>query len=189
METVRSHIESARALFPKKGVKLAAKKALPLKKSLLAIVSDFIDTDDLTHIVFKGHWYRMTPSQRSQALALMSRLVKTNYAIALYRERASPLLFVREDLQDTTREVTIEIKFLHEDGPYFFRRRFRLHLVSNSWKCFDYSNRNMELSAGYISQVNKMVAKGGFERLFKKMEKTAQNTESRLLTLLQAAAK
>ena len=152
----------------------ADEKALATK--VTTSVRNFLDIDELGKRAMVDNWAKLTPAQQQQFLTVLRELIEANYVAGL-RANLNYTVDYTGESQDAKGNtvVTTKINTQRKGRPFQIEVDYVLVKSGNQLRAFDVVTDGVGLVDNYRAMFNKIIGKGGFDDLIKKMkDKQAQ---------------
>ena len=147
----------------------AQEKALAAK--VTSSVRGFLDIDELGKRAMVDNWSKLTPAQQTQFLTVLRELIEANYVAGLRANLNYTVDYTGEstDAQGNT-VVTTKINTVRKGRPFQIEVDYVLVKQGDKLRAFDVVTDKVGLVDNYRTMFNKIIAKGGFDDLIKKMK-------------------
>lgn len=120
-------------------------------------------------VVGRDAWMKASVAQRKQFIGEFTTLLIRTYSTALssYENQSIDFSPIRGKLAGQT-QTQVESKILRHEGPAI-PVSYRLKLIANEWKVYDFSVDGVSLIESFRSQFANELAQGGMEKLLQKI--------------------
>lgn len=155
--------------------KLRANKELKhdsafIQKTVRDVLVPHFDLQTMSRMVVgREAWNSATPAQHKQFIEEFTVLLIRTYSSALssYNDQSIQFYPIRGNLQGQT-QTQVDSKILRREGPTI-PVSYRLKLVDNSWKVYDFSVDGVSLVESFRSQFAAELNQGGMTQLLQKL--------------------
>jgi len=147
----------------------AEEKALATK--VTTSVRGFLDIDELGKRAMTDNWSKLTKAQQDEFLKVLRGLIEANYIAGLRANLNYTVDYTGEstDAQGNV-VVTTKINTQRKGRPFQIEVDYVLVKQGDKLRAFDVVTDKVGLVDNYRAMFNKIIAKGGFDDLIKKMK-------------------
>jgi phospholipid transport system substrate-binding protein len=147
----------------------AEEKALAAK--VTTSVRGFLDIDELGKRAMADNWSKLTKAQQDEFLKVLRGLIEANYIAGLRANLNYTVDYTGEttDAQGNV-VVTTKINTQRKGRPFQIEVDYVLVKQGDKLRAFDVVTDKVGLVDNYRAMFNKIIAKGGFDDLIKKMK-------------------
>lgn len=130
------------------------------------LIDDRFDFSEMARLSLGRHWQQRSPKERQEFVQLFRNLLQQSHFMKMTNEAGSEQRFVGERI-DGARAV-VQAMVMEEDNEV----PVDYHLIRNNgdWKIFDLGVDGMRLSQVYRTQFNKVITRGSYNELIKRMQ-------------------
>ena len=112
------------------------------------------------------HWNTI-PDRQEEFVAVFAEFLGNSYIGKISSYKDEKILFVRESMDKELAEVDTQV--VPSKGEAL-SVNYRLHRVGGEWKIYDVVVENISLVTNYRSQFNRIITRGSFDDLLKRMK-------------------
>ena len=112
------------------------------------------------------HWSAV-PSRQHEFVAVFAEFLGNSYVGKIGSYKDEKIVFVHESIEKNLAQVDTKIVPSKGDPTSV---NYRLHRVEGEWKIYDVVVEDISVVANYRSQFNRILAKGSFDELIKRLK-------------------
>lgn len=135
------------------------------KESLRQVLQLRFDWPEMAKLVLGNHWNDIAPRQ-AEFIAVFQDFLGNAYAGKIISFRDEKVLFVRESVDKG--QAQVDTKIISNKGEPM-TVNYWLHRVQEEWKIHDVVIERISVVANYRSQFGRLLAKGSFDDLLKRL--------------------
>jgi phospholipid transport system substrate-binding protein len=130
------------------------------------LMEDRFDFPKLARMVLGRHWKQRTPAERKEFVSIFGQLLKQSHVMQMTSEAKAEQHFVGEEVEESRAVVQAVVKVDDSEIPidYILARQ------NGTWKIYDLGVDGMRLSQIYRSQFNKVISRGSYGGLIRRMK-------------------
>lgn len=137
------------------------------QKLLQAAIEERIDFREMSKRTLGRHWKKYA-NREGEFGSLFRSLLESAYLSKIGGIKDAKIQFKGETIDGTV--ATVEVDALTSEGNKI-PLQFRLHLVGDQWKVFDFVIEGVSMVANYRSQFNKIITETSFDELLRRLQK------------------
>jgi ABC-type transporter MlaC component len=167
--------------------KLLAQKVAPgskeekeLAAKVTTSVRDFLDLDELGKLAMADHWAKLKPEQQKEFLDVLRALVEDQYIKGLRSQVSYTVAYKGESAKKNGNIVVqTEVSSTRKGRPITIKIDYELESKGGKLRAIDMITDEVGLVENYKSMFNRIMDKGGYADLIKKMkDKLAQQQKA-----------
>jgi len=137
------------------------------REKLKQVISQRFDFPEMAKRALGPEWRRRSPEEQKEFVKLFTALLEQAYLDKIESYNGEKVQYLREQEDNNSAEVATKIV---DNKGREFSVNYRLHNVNGDWKVYDVVIEDISLVNNYRAQFNRVLAKGSFEELLKRMK-------------------
>jgi phospholipid transport system substrate-binding protein len=158
--------------------KLLAQKVAPgskeekdLAAKVTTSVRDFLDLDELGKLAMADHWSKLKPAEQKEFLDVLRALVEDQYIKGLRSQVTYTVAYKGETTKKSGNLlVTTEVSTTRKGRPFSLKIDYELENKGGKLRAIDMVTDDVGLVENYKAMFNRIMDKGGYPDLIKKMK-------------------
>lgn len=144
------------------GERLSREKIMEVSR----LIADRFDFFEMARLSLGRHWQQRSPKERQEFVQLFRNLLQQSHFMKMTNEARSEQRFLGERIDGERAVVHAMVMEEQSEVPIDY------HLIRNNghWRIFDVGVDGMRLSHVYRTQFNKVIARGSYDELIKRMQ-------------------
>ena len=130
------------------------------------LIGNHFDFPKLARMVLGRHWQKRTPAERKEFVSLFTELLEQSHMMKMSTEAKAEQRFVGEEVEQDRAVVQAIAKVDDSEIPI----EYILAQQNGTWKIYDLGVDGMRLSQIYRSQFNKVISRGSYDDLIRRMK-------------------
>jgi len=137
-----------------------------LREKLRDALMPRFDWFDMAKQALGKHWSAI-PSRQHEFVAVFAEFLGNSYIGKIGSYKDEKIVFVHESVENNLAQVNTKIIPSKGESTSV---NYRLHRVQEEWKIYDVVVEDISIVANYRSQFNRILAKGSFDDLLKRLK-------------------
>jgi ABC-type transporter MlaC component len=165
-------------------VAAGSKEEKELAAKVTSSVRDFLDLDELGKLAMADHWAKLKPEQQKEFLDILRALVEDQYIKGLRAQVTYTVAYKGESAKKNGNIlVQTEVTSTRKGRPITIKIDYELENKGGKLRAIDMLTDDVGLVENYKSMFNRIMDKGGYADLIKKMkDKLAQQQKANTAT-------
>ncbi|MBX3158436.1 MAG: ABC transporter substrate-binding protein [Deltaproteobacteria bacterium] len=152
-----------------------SKEERDLAAKVTTSVRDFLDLDELGRLAMADHWDKLKPAEQKEFLDVLRALVEDQYIKGLRSQVTYTIAYKGESKKNNNVLVETEVTSTRKGRPFTIKIDYELENKGGKLRAIDMQTDGVGLVENYKSMFNRIMVKGGYAELIKKMkDKLAQ---------------
>lgn len=159
----------------------AEKRRLELRR----VAGRLFDFNEMARRTLARHWSDRTPGEREEFVSLFRDLLERSYLTRLENYSGERIIYLGETVDGDF--ATVRSKIVTGTNSEL-TLSYRLHLVGQRWAVYDVLIEGVSFVGNYRSQFNRIISKGSYEELVRKLRQKDVEGGARLERASERAA-
>lgn len=130
------------------------------------LIGNHFDFPKLARMVLGRHWKKRTPAEQKEFVSLFTELLERSHMMKMSTQAKAEQRFVGEEVKEDQAVVQAIAKVDDSEIPV----EYILGQQNGTWKIYDLGIDGTRLSQIYRSQFNKVISKGSYDDLIRRMK-------------------
>src|SRR5262245_36655975 len=165
-DQIKATVDKAAAVLRDPKFKAAA-KTQERREQLKQILFARFDFAEMAKRSLGANWRRRSPQEQEEFVRLYTDLLERAYADIIESYSDEKIVFVNERIDAEYADVNSKI-ITNKGQEYSVN--YKAHLIGSEWKVYDVIAENISLVNNYRSQFNRVITKGSYEELVRRLK-------------------
>lgn len=168
-EQTRATVDKVLSILNNPELRSAARKS-ERREQLRAVIYPRFDFAEMAKRSLGPQWSRRSPQEQREFVRLFTEVLENSYVDQIESYNGEKITYTRENLDNDHAEIFTKV--VTNKGEEF-SVNYILRSVDGQWKVYDVVIENISLVNNYRSQFNRILAKGSFDELLRKLQAKA----------------
>jgi phospholipid transport system substrate-binding protein len=150
------------------------------------VAGRLFDFNEMARRTLARHWSDRTPGEREEFVSLFRDLLERSYLTRLENYSGERIVYLGETVDGEFATVRSKIVTGSSSETTL---SYRLHLVGQRWAVYDILIEGVSFVGSYRSQFNRIISKGSYEDLVRKLKQERAESTVRIERTSGAAAR
>lgn len=136
------------------------------RSEIRRVAGRLFDFQEMARRTLARHWTERTPAEREEFVSLFRDLLERSYIAKLENYSGEQIVYLGETVDGEF--ATVRSKIVGRGNEMALA--YRLHLVNSRWAVYDVLVEGVSFVGNYRSQFNRIISKGSYEDLIRKLK-------------------
>lgn len=136
------------------------------RSEIRRVAGRLFDFQEMARRTLARHWTERTPAEREEFVSLFRDLLERSYIAKLENYSGEQIVYLGETVDGEY--ATVRSKIVGRGNEMALA--YRLHLVNSRWAVYDVLVEGVSFVGNYRSQFNRIISKGSYEDLIRKLK-------------------
>jgi phospholipid transport system substrate-binding protein len=136
------------------------------RSEIRRVAGRLFDFPEMARRTLARHWTERTPAEREEFVSLFRDLLERSYIAKLENYSSEQIVYLGETVDGEY--ATVRSKIVGRGNEMALA--YRLHLVNSRWAVYDVLVEGVSFVGNYRSQFNRIISKGSYEDLIRKLK-------------------
>ncbi|HEU5192251.1 MAG TPA: ABC transporter substrate-binding protein [Methylomirabilota bacterium] len=136
------------------------------RSEIRRVAGRLFDFQEMARRTLARHWSERTPAEREEFVSLFRDLLERSYIAKLENYSGEQIVYLGETVDGEY--ATVRSKIVGRGNEMALA--YRLHLVNSRWAVYDVLVEGVSFVGNYRSQFNRIISKGSYEDLIRKLK-------------------
>lgn len=136
------------------------------RSEIRRVAGRLFDFQEMARRTLARHWTERTPAEREEFVSLFRDLLERSYIAKLENYSGEQIVYLGETVDGEY--ATVRSKIVGRGNEMALA--YRLHLVNSRWAVYDVLVEGVSFVGNYRSQFNRIISKGSYEDLVRKLK-------------------
>jgi len=136
------------------------------RSEIRRVAGRLFDFPEMARRTLARHWTERTPAEREEFVSLFRDLLERSYIAKLENYSGEQIVYLGETVDGEY--ATVRSKIVGRGNEMALA--YRLHLVNSRWAVYDVLVEGVSFVGNYRSQFNRIISKGSYEDLIRKLK-------------------
>lgn len=136
------------------------------RSEIRRVAGRLFDFQEMARRTLARHWTERTPGEREEFVSLFRDLLERSYIAKLENYSGEQIVYLGETVDGEY--ATVRSKIVGRGNEMALA--YRLHVVNSRWAVYDVLVEGVSFVGNYRSQFNRIISKGSYEDLIRKLK-------------------